>query len=168
MHINNNDLRTFQNQEMNTDELIAFLEHLNTCDYCLEQLADAQSNPSNAAPAYMKEAIMKRATAPDTQMQKATINATHKMHLFYEGLQTVVGVVLALIMLFSLGQITWVTPQIPQSTAKSAEARRDTHKSIRNFSDEITDGIADGFSEGSKKMVDYINFISNTITNGGN
>ena len=35
MHINSNDLNNFQNEEMNTDEIIAFLEHMNHCDYCL-------------------------------------------------------------------------------------------------------------------------------------
>ena len=28
MHINSNDLNNFQNEEMNTDEIIAFLEHM--------------------------------------------------------------------------------------------------------------------------------------------
>ena len=40
MHINSNDLNNFQNEEMNTDEIIAFLEHMNHCDYCLNQLVD--------------------------------------------------------------------------------------------------------------------------------
>ena len=164
MHINNNDLSTFQNEEMNTDELIAFLEHLDTCDYCLEQLMNDQQIASAAAPAYMKETIMNRAAAPDTLVQKTAVDATHKMHLFYEGLRTVVGVVLALVMLFSLGQINWMSPQIPQSAAKSAEARRESRTSFRNFSD----GIADGLTDGSQKVVDSINSISNTITNGGN
>ena len=164
MHINNNDLSTFQNEEMNTDELIAFLEHLDTCDYCLEQLMNDQSSTSTAAPAYMKESIMNRAAAPDTQIQKTAVDTTHKMQLFYEGFRTVVGVVLALVMLFSLGQINWISPQVPQSTAKSAEARRDARASFHS----ISDGITDSFSDSSKKVVDYINTLSNTITNGGN
>ena len=108
--------------------------------------------------------IMKRATAADTQVQKTAINATHQMRIFYQGLRTVVGVVLALIMLFSLGQMDWFTPQLPQSTARSAHARREAQTSFRNFSDNLTDG----FTDGSQKVVDYINSISNTITNGGN
>ena len=28
MHINSNDLNNFQNEEMNTDEIIAFLKHM--------------------------------------------------------------------------------------------------------------------------------------------
>ena len=31
MHINNNDLEKFQNDVMNTDEMISFLEHLDQC-----------------------------------------------------------------------------------------------------------------------------------------
>ena len=39
MHINSNDLNNFQNEEMNTDEIIAFLEHMNHCDYCLNPVS---------------------------------------------------------------------------------------------------------------------------------
>lgn len=45
---------------------------------------------------------MERVTAPDIQIQKTAADATYKMRFFYEGLRTVVGVVLALVMLFSL------------------------------------------------------------------
>ena len=42
MHINSNDLNNFQNEEMNTDEIIAFLEHMKHCDYCLNQRTNIQ------------------------------------------------------------------------------------------------------------------------------
>ena len=96
MHINNNDLNNFQNEEMNTDEIIAFLEHMKHCDYCLNQLADKYTDHASSAPAYLKETIMERVTAPDIQIQKTAANATYKMRFFYDGLRTVVGVVLAL------------------------------------------------------------------------
>ena len=124
MHINSNDLNNFQNEEMNTDEIIAFLEHMKHCDYCLNQLADEYTDHASSAPAYLKETIMERVTAPDIQIQKTAADATYKMRFFYEGLRTVVGVVLALVMLFSLGQMDFVSPQLPQSTAKSSETRR--------------------------------------------
>ena len=150
MHINSNDLNNFQNEEMNTDEIIAFLEHMKHCDYCLNQLADEYTDHASSA--------------PDIQIQKTAANATYKMRFFYEGLRTVVGVVLALVMLFSLGQMDFVSPQLPQSTAKSSETRREIRTSLRNFSNGITDGISDA----PQKVVNYINSISNTITNGGN
>ena len=58
MHINSNDLNNFQNEEMNTDEIIAFLEHMKHCDYCLNQLADEYTDHASSAPAYLKETIM--------------------------------------------------------------------------------------------------------------
>ena len=164
MHINSNDLNNFQNEEMNTDEIIAFLEHMKHYDYCLNQLADEYTDHASSAPAYLKETIMERVTAPDIQIQKTASDATYKMRFFYEGLRTVVGVVLALVMLFSLGQMDFVSPQLPQSTAESSETRREIRTSLRNFSNGITDGISDA----PQKVVNYINSISNTITNGGN
>jgi len=171
MHINNNDLDNFQNNKMNTDEMIAFLKHLDDCDYCLEQFMDDPANALTPAPVYMKETILKRAAATDIHVQKTATTATHKIQLFYEGLRTVVGVVLALIMLFCLGQANLFSIQVPQSatkTAKAAEARRETQSSFRNFSDGITDGFTDSITDGSQKIVDYINSISKTITKGGN
>lgn len=165
MHINNNDLHNFENDVMNTNDMIAFLEHIDQCDFCLEQLIEHQTHETeNIAPVYMKDAIMKRATAPNTQVQKVTLETTHKMKLFYEGLRTVVGVALALIMLFSLGQAELFSPQAPKSTAQTTAARQEAKTSFHNFSSGITDGLSDG----SQKIVDCINSISNTISNGGN
>ena len=79
MHINSNDLNNFQNEEMNTDEIIAFLEHMKHCDYCLNQLADEYTDHASSAPAYLKETIMERVTAPDIQIQKTAADATYKM-----------------------------------------------------------------------------------------
>ena len=70
MHINSNDLNNFQNEEMNTDEIIAFLEHMNHCDYCLNQLVNEYTDDASSAPAYLKGTIMERVTAPDIQIQK--------------------------------------------------------------------------------------------------
>ena len=51
MHINNNDLEKFQNDVMNTDEMISFLEHLDQCDYCLEQLIEhSEQDTQTVAP----------------------------------------------------------------------------------------------------------------------
>ena len=165
MHIDNYDLKKFQSDTMNTEDMIAFLEHIDQCDYCLEQLMENEAhNTQSIAPAYMKETIMQRALAPDVQVQKATLETTNKMKLFYDGLRTVVGVALALIMLFSLGQAELFSPQVPQSSAQTTAARQDAKNSFHIFSSSITDGLSDG----SQKIVDCINSISSTISNGGN
>ena len=127
MHINSNDLNNFQNEEMNTDEIIAFLEHMNHCDYCLNQLVDEYTDHASSAPAYLKGTIMERVTAPDIQIQKTAADATYKMRFFYEGLRTVVGVVLALVMLFSLGQMDFVSPQLPQPNHLKRAGKLELH-----------------------------------------
>ena len=140
MHIDNNDLKKFQSDTMNTEDMIAFLEHIDQCDYCLEQLMENEAhNTQSIAPAYMKETIMQRALAPDVQA-------------------------LALIMLFSLGQAELFSPQVHQSSAQTTAARQDAKNSFHIFSSSITDGLSDG----SQKIVDCINSISSTISNGGN
>ena len=165
MHINDNDLNDFQRGTMNTNETILFLEHLNQCDYCLEQLIEQSEQETQiAAPADMKETILKRAAAPVIQFQKTAVDTTHKMRLFYEGLRTVVGVTLALVMLFGLGQADFLTSQTPKSATESVAARQKARDSFRSFSEDFTDGLCNG----PQKLADYINTLSNTITNGGN
>ena len=83
MHINSNDLNDFQNEEMNTDEIIAFLEHMNHCDFTV--LASLWTNITRScisAPAYhQKGTIMERVTA-DIRMQKTAADATYKNAVF--------------------------------------------------------------------------------------
>ena len=38
MHINKKDLIEFDNGNMNTQEVIEFLSHLDHCDFCLDQM----------------------------------------------------------------------------------------------------------------------------------
>ena len=38
MHIPQDELQKFQDGTMNTDEMIHFLEHMEQCDFCLDEL----------------------------------------------------------------------------------------------------------------------------------
>ena len=40
MHINKKDLIEFDNGNMNTQEVIEFLSHLDHCDFCLDQMME--------------------------------------------------------------------------------------------------------------------------------
>lgn len=170
MHINNNNLADFQNNTMDTDSMISFLEHLDQCDYCLEQmledhaskepLLDQNSHVSITAPAYMKESILNRTTSIQVHAEKRAVEATHQIHLFYEGLRTVVGVALALIMLFSLGQTDLFTSiqDHPISPVSTSSTRQEARDSLHEFSS----GITDGLSESSEKLLKYMNSFSST------
>ena len=44
MHINKKDLIEFDNGNMNTQEVIEFLSHLDHCDFCLDQMMEQENN----------------------------------------------------------------------------------------------------------------------------
>lgn len=55
MHINKKDLIEFDNGNMNTQEVIEFLSHLDHCDFCLDQMMEQENNSTDTAPAYLME-----------------------------------------------------------------------------------------------------------------
>ena len=44
MHINKKDLIEFDNGNMNTQEVIEFLSHLDHCDFCLDQMMEQEDS----------------------------------------------------------------------------------------------------------------------------
>ena len=77
--------------------MIAFLEHLDQCDFCLDQMIEEEiRNTDQPAPDYLAEQILNRAAAPDVQAAKAVRTTSRKMQLFYYGLRTATGMIAAL------------------------------------------------------------------------
>lgn len=167
MHISQDEINRFQDDSMSTEEMIAFLEHMDQCDYCLEQILNFEKTSDTQAPAYMKEQILNRAATPAVQAGKTVSTASYRMQLFYYGLKTAAGVLMALILLFSLSEVDFVngTPDFtiqteqPQKTPLSE--KRPGH--LYDFSQDINHGLA----EGSQAITNYLNEFSNKIINGG-
>lgn len=61
MHINKKDLIEFDNGNMNTQEVIEFLSHLDHCDFCLDQMIEQENNSTDTAPSYLMEQILDKA-----------------------------------------------------------------------------------------------------------
>ena len=61
MHINKKDLIEFDNGNMNTQEVIEFLSHLDHCDFCLDQMMEQEDNSTDTAPSYLMEQILDKA-----------------------------------------------------------------------------------------------------------
>ena len=49
MHVTDNELKKFQNGTMNTEEMTRFLEHMEQCDFCLDQLLQDKNTVSERA-----------------------------------------------------------------------------------------------------------------------
>ena len=57
MHIPQDELQKFQDGTMNTDEMIHFLEHMEQCDFCLDELLQNEDAASEYAPSYLQDEI---------------------------------------------------------------------------------------------------------------
>ena len=97
MHIPQDELQKFQDGTMNTDEMIHFLEHMEQCDFCLDELLQNE----DAAPSYLQDEILKKAASPEVQASRKIHETAYWMKLLCAGLRTAVGMGVALIMLFS-------------------------------------------------------------------
>lgn len=60
MHISQDELQKFQDGTMNTDEMIHFLEHMEQCDFCLDELLQNEDAASEYAPSYLQDEILKK------------------------------------------------------------------------------------------------------------
>lgn len=168
MHIQDNDLKAFTENTMDTDEMIAFLEHLDNCDFCLEEmLCREQQLPDIATPAYLKEQILDKAASTEVQASKAVSTASYRMQRFYHGLRTATGIIAALFLLFTIGQMDFAEIQphlvIQREVQRIPDNRMEYKSYLYDFSMELSNGLSDG----SRKMTDYLSKLSNKLINGG-
>lgn len=167
MHIDKNALDKFQNNEMETKDMIAFLEHLDNCDYCLDQMINRESqDPPAAAPVYLKEQILARTASMDVKAEKSVAETSYKMKLLYEGLHTAVGVLVALLLLFSISQAEFSSFGARQ-TAVIEQTEQTERPGTTNHLKDFSIGISEGLSNGSDKISDYLSNLSKKIANGG-
>ena len=91
MHINKKDLIEFDNGNMNTQEVIEFLSHLDHCDFCLDQMMEQEDNSTDTAPSYLMEQILDKADSGEVQLARAANQASRKIRLLHYSLQTAAG-----------------------------------------------------------------------------
>lgn len=167
MHISQDEINKFQDDSMNVEEMIAFLEHMDDCDHCLEQVLNYEKNHMSQAPAYMKEQILTKAATPAVQTGKTFAAASYRMQLFYCGLRTAAGVLMALFLLFSISKVDLASfapesgiltefPEMPSLPDKHSSRLYDLSRNLNQ-----------GLTEGSKTLNNYLNDFSNKIINGG-
>lgn len=170
MHVQGELFEKFQNETMEPEEMIAFLSHLEECDYCLNELAHTQECTAPAlAPSYLKEQILQRAADPDVQTARIVRTTSRKMELFFYSLRTAVGVITALFLLFAANQVDFsalphLTPHKEvQQEFPLSERKPRSKTGIYDFSQSITFEL----SKSTTRLTDSINGFTNFIVNGG-
>ena len=82
MHINKKDLIEFDNGNMNTQEVIEFLSHLDHCDFCLDQMIEQENNSTDTAPSYLMEQILDKAGSLPGQQIKHPAKSSCSITVF--------------------------------------------------------------------------------------
>lgn len=169
MHVREKSLNKITDSDtVSTEEIIAFLEHLDQCDFCLDQMIEEEiRNTDQPAPDYLAEQILNRAAAPDVQAAKAVRTTSRKMQLFYYGLRTATGMIAALFLLFVIQQAdlsTFSGVSIPESSKSAIRTEVSAHPETLS---RLSQNISAELSRSSDKLTGYIRNFSNKILNGG-
>ena len=163
MHIPQDELQKFQDGTMNTDEMIHFLEHIDQCDFCLEQLLQDEETSSEHAPAYLQDKILKKAASPEIQASRKIHETAYWMKLLCTGLRTAVGMGVALIMLFSVSQTDFTSLH----TSSETKARISSSFDIGFNLNQLSRKVGSQLSENSQNISDNLSDLTNKIINGG-
>lgn len=168
MHINDKELKQYQSDKMRTQDMIAFLEHLDQCDFCLDQFIHHEEQQcTHTTPVYLKEQILARTASPEIRAVKAAGETSHRMQMFYYSLRTAAGVIAALFLLFSVGQVDFASLRSHPSV-HTENTQEHPEKRSGNYLYDLSRSIGSGLSGGTEKLTDYLNDISNILLNGGN
>lgn len=163
MHIPQDEFQKFQDGTMNTDEMIRFLEHMNQCDFCLDELLQNEDAASEYAPSYLQDEILKKAASPEVQASRKIHEIAYWMKLLCAGLRTAVGMGVALIMLFSVSQTDFTALHPSPETKVKISSSLDIGSGLNQLSREVGSQL----SEHSQKISNNLNDLTNKIINGG-
>ena len=148
MHINKKDLIEFDNGNMNTQEIIEFLSHLDLCDFCLDQ---------------MMEQILDKADSGEVQLARAANQASRKIRLLHYSLQTAAGVMVALLLLFSIPNLDFTS--LHQDTSSQTDRILPEHENGRLY--QFTRELGQNIGDGTGSFIKYISDFSGKLMNGG-
>ena len=149
MHINKKGLIEFDNGNMNTQEVIEFLSHLDHCDFCLDQMMEQEDNSTDTAPSYLMEQILTKADSGEV--------------LLHYSLQTAAGVMVALLLLFSIPNLDFTS--LHQDTSSQTDRILPEHENGRLY--QFTRELGQNIGDGTSSFIKYVSDFSSKLMNGG-
>lgn len=134
-----------QSREPSVGLTMEDLEHLASCDFCVEQFADYIENQEFlAAPRYLKEDILKRSQQFEVQIVAKSNQASKKLELFYYTLK--VGFAAAFAIAFLVIAPSLTSPAFPTTIAYGPVSQSQEHRPFSRLFDgalRITDKLSD-------------------------
>ena len=160
---NKKDLIEFDNGNMNTQEVIEFLSHLDHCDFCLDQMMEQEDSSTDTAPSYLMEQILDKADSGEVQLARAANKASRKIRLLHYSLQTAAGVMVALLLLFSIPNLDFTS--LHQDTFSQTDRILPEHENGRLY--QFTRELGQNIGDGTGSFIKYISDFSGKLMNGG-
>lgn len=154
---------------MSTEETIAFLEHMKHCDYCMEHmLYQEESFPEIQAPSYLKDQILTKADTPSVKADRTIHTASYRMQLLLCGLKTATGILMALLLLFSVTEVDFAGITHEFTVQKELSSREPyVPQKSPNYLQDFSRKVNRNLNEGSDALAGYLYEFSNKIINGG-
>lgn len=157
MPVKDNSFRKFLEDDMNSQEILGFLEELanedsdssafNSATDCTEHLIEA--------PSYLKDQVMLRIQQPDIQAVRSIRQTSKQIQFITYSLRTAAAVLAALLLLFSVGQIDLSSLSLHTSAVSEREKPS------------ITSQLNQGIRDSSNKLATFLNQFSNSWIQGG-
>lgn len=164
MHIDKNDLIKFDNETMNTQEILELLSHLDHCDSCFDRILEQESRSPVTAPSYLTEQILNKAASSEVQFSRAANKFSRKVQFLRYSLQTAAGVAAALLLLFGIPNVDFSELKADHASVRTERTVSERSNSqLYNFSRTVNRNICNS----SSSLAQHISGFSSKIMNGG-
>ncbi|HBI73852.1 MAG TPA: hypothetical protein DEG06_05040 [Lachnospiraceae bacterium] len=153
-HISQADLSFFLQDKMSSEEKVTFLEHICSCDYCSDLLAQSIEAELITAPVDMKANIISTISRPDQLVAKKVKEVSKRMQFLLYSLKVSAAAIGALIVLLAMN--VNYTPNSPSRTEIRKEISIDRYNAPS-----ITASIRSNMDDLSNRILEFSNIIMN-------
>lgn len=157
MPVKDDSFRKFLEDDMDSQEMLCFLEELANEEpdsSLLNSVTDGNEHLIEA-PSYLKDQVMLRIRQPDIQAVRSIRQTSKQIQFITYSLKTAAAVLAALFLLFSVGQIDLSSLSLHTSVISEKEKPS------------ITSQLNQEIQNGSNKIAAFLNQFSNSWIQGG-
>lgn len=156
-HISEETLLAFKQDELSPEERDKFLQHICSCNFCSEELADSLADEMITAPIDMKENILRAVRRPEVQIARKAKETSKQLQLLLYSLKVGTAAFGALlILLYAANFNNMKTAQDNQMDQPKSDYESDED----TFS--LTGSIRENMDILSSSMLDFSNTIMKT------
>ena len=126
-------------------------------------MMEQEDSSTDTAPSYLIEQILTKADSGEVQLARAANKASRKMQLLHYSLQPAAGVIVALLLLFSIPNLDFTS--LHQDTSSQINKTLPEHEDGRLY--QFTRELGQNIGDGTSSFIKYISDFSSKLMNGG-